>query len=287
MSAAPDRHRVRLQDSPPTPACLPQEVFKERVGYTHLYEVLASQGQPSRHLLKELMNMVRCVCVCARVCACACVDACVCGGWAPVPPSCTSHCRPLQAVEGEHTSVGILGISNVQPLLLLVQWLPELQSPELQIFTADWLRRLCGLNRQTRAVCVNAAMAMRILDTLGHHARLHRTCAESLVSLLGVLGSQSLSGAELLRLLRLLRTGDARQPHPYVAPVLRTILGMVRKQGLESAMQYFDLWPSMAGIAVPTIQRWPGSAFSFLAWLSLDQEQQGPDKGDKRKQLYR
>nr|XP_023698354.1 neurobeachin-like protein 1 isoform X3 [Paramormyrops kingsleyae] len=224
-----------------------KEVFKERIGYTHLYEVLVSQGQPSRHLLKELMNM---------------------------------------AVEGEHTSVGILGISNVQPLLLLVQWLPELQSPELQIFTADWLRRLCGLNRQTRAVCVNAAMAMHILDTLGHHARLHRACAESLVSLLGVLGSQSLSRAELLRLLRLLRTGDARQPHPYVAPVLRTILGMVRKQGLESAMQYFDLSPSMAGIAVPTIQRWPGSAFSFLAWLSLDQDQQGPDKGDKRKQLY-
>lgn len=36
-----------------------QEVFKERIGYTHLYEVLVSLGQPSRHLLKELMNMVR------------------------------------------------------------------------------------------------------------------------------------------------------------------------------------------------------------------------------------
>lgn len=36
-----------------------QEVFKERIGYTHLFEVLVSLGQPSRHLLKELMNMVR------------------------------------------------------------------------------------------------------------------------------------------------------------------------------------------------------------------------------------
>lgn len=35
-----------------------QEVFKERIGYNHLYEVLISLGQPSRHLLKELMNMV-------------------------------------------------------------------------------------------------------------------------------------------------------------------------------------------------------------------------------------
>ena len=36
-----------------------QEVFKERIGYNHLYEVLISLGQPSRHLLNELMNMVR------------------------------------------------------------------------------------------------------------------------------------------------------------------------------------------------------------------------------------
>ncbi|XP_062302263.1 neurobeachin-like protein 1 isoform X3 [Osmerus eperlanus] len=225
-----------------------KEVFKERIGYTHLYEVLVSLGQPSRHLLKELMNM---------------------------------------AVEGEHTSVGILGISNVEPLLLLIQWLPEMDSAELQVFTSDWLRRLCCINRQTRATCVNAAMAVRVLATLEHHGRLHRACAESLVGLLGALGSQSLGGGELLQLLRLLRPQEAGQAHPYVGPVLRAILGMVRKQGLESAMQYFDLSPSMAGVAVPTILRWPGYAFSFLAWLSLDQDQQGPPgKGDKRKQLY-
>ncbi|XP_029923229.1 neurobeachin-like protein 1 isoform X1 [Myripristis murdjan] len=225
-----------------------KEVFKERIGYNHLYEVLISLGQPSKHLLKELMNM---------------------------------------AVEGEHTSVGLLGISNVEPLLLLVQWLPELDSSELQLFTADWLRRLCCLNRQTRATCVNAAMAMRVLAALERHQRLHRTCAESMLGLLGSLGSQSLSAGELLGLLRLLRPPEAGHAHPYVGPTLRALLAMVRKQGLESAMQYFDLSPSMAGIAVPTVQRWPGSAFSFLAWLSLDQDQQGPpSKGDKRKQLY-
>uniref|UniRef100_A0A4W5JWV2 Neurobeachin-like protein 2 n=1 Tax=Hucho hucho TaxID=62062 RepID=A0A4W5JWV2_9TELE len=192
-----------------------------------------------------------------------------------------------RAVEGEHSSVGILGISNVEPLLLLIQWLPEMDSAELQVFTADWLRRLCCINRQTRATCVNAAMAVRLLATLGHHARLHRACAESLVGLLGSLGSQSLSGSELLQLLRLLRPLEPGQAHPYVGPVLRAVLGMVRKQGLESAMQYFDLSPSMAGIAVPMVMRWPGPAFSFLAWLSLDQDQQGlPGKGDKRKQLY-
>uniref|UniRef100_A0A8C2BB23 Neurobeachin-like protein 2 n=1 Tax=Cyprinus carpio TaxID=7962 RepID=A0A8C2BB23_CYPCA len=225
-----------------------KEVFKERIGYTHLYEVLVSLGQPSRHLLKELMNM---------------------------------------AVEGEHSSVGLLGISNVEPLLLLIQWLPELDSAELQIFTADWLRRICGLNRHTRATCVNSCMTARVLSALERHERLHRACAESLVGLLGSLGSQSLSSSELQNLLRLLRQDEPGGAHPYVGPVLRALLGMVRKQGLESAMQYFDLSPPMAGIAVPTILRWPGFAFSFFAWLSLDQDQLGPpSKGEKRKQLY-
>uniref|UniRef100_A0A8D3C9N3 Neurobeachin-like protein 2 n=1 Tax=Scophthalmus maximus TaxID=52904 RepID=A0A8D3C9N3_SCOMX len=224
-----------------------KEVFKERIGYNHLYEVLISLGQPSRHLLKELMNM---------------------------------------AVEGEHTSVGLLGISNVEPLLLLVQWLPELDSSELQLFAADWLRRLSCLNRQTRATCVNATMVMRALAALERHQRLHRACAESLLGLVGSLGSQSLSARELLGLLRLLRPPESSQAHPYVGPALRALLAVVRKQGLESAMQYFDLSPSMAGIVAPTVQRWPGSAFSFLAWLSLDQDQLGPTSKDKRKQLY-
>uniref|UniRef100_A0A3B4CCN7 Neurobeachin-like protein 2 n=1 Tax=Pygocentrus nattereri TaxID=42514 RepID=A0A3B4CCN7_PYGNA len=225
-----------------------KEVFKERIGYTHLYEVLVSLGQPSRHLLKELMNM---------------------------------------AVEGEHSSVGLLGISNVDPLLLLIQWLPELDSSELQIFTADWLRRICGLNRCTRATCVNARMSMRLLSTLEKHTRLHRACGESLVALLGSLGGQSLSGSELHQLLSFLRQDDPSRPHPYVGPVLRSLLAMLRKHGLESAMQYFDLTPPMAGIAVPKVSRWPGFAFSFLAWLSLDQDQLGPpSKGEKRKQLY-
>ncbi|XP_041835153.1 neurobeachin-like protein 1 isoform X2 [Melanotaenia boesemani] len=224
-----------------------KEVFKERIGYNHLYEVMITLGQPSRHLLKELMNM---------------------------------------AVEGEHTSVGLLGISNVEPLLLLVQWLPELDSPELQLFTADWLRRLCCLNRQTRATCVNATMVMRALAALERHERLNRACAESLFGLVGSLGSQSLSSKELLGLLRLLRPTESNHAHPYVGPALRALLIMVRKQGLECAMQYFDLSPSMAGIVVPVVQRWPGSAFSFLAWLSLDQDQLGPISKDKRKQLY-
>lgn len=37
----------------------PQEVFKERIGYSQLFDVLKSQGQPTKRLLQELMNMVK------------------------------------------------------------------------------------------------------------------------------------------------------------------------------------------------------------------------------------
>uniref|UniRef100_A0A2K6LW53 Neurobeachin like 1 n=1 Tax=Rhinopithecus bieti TaxID=61621 RepID=A0A2K6LW53_RHIBE len=227
-----------------------KEVFKERIGYTHMFEVLKSLGQPPLELLKELMNM---------------------------------------AVEGDHTSVGILGISNVQPLLLLIQWLPELQSHDLQIFISDWLKRICCINRQSRTTCVNANMGIRIIETLDSHSSLHQTCAENLIAIHGSLGSQSVSSEEIRRLLRLLRVDESESVHPYVTPVTRAILTMARKLSLESALQYFDLSHSMAGISVPLIQKWPGSAFSFSAWFCLDQDQLTlgiANKGGKRKQLY-
>uniref|UniRef100_A0A452VAA3 Neurobeachin like 1 n=1 Tax=Ursus maritimus TaxID=29073 RepID=A0A452VAA3_URSMA len=227
-----------------------KEVFKERIGYTHMFEVLKSLGQPPLELLKELMNM---------------------------------------AVEGDHTSVGILGISNVHPLLLLIQWLPELESQDLQIFISDWLKRICCINRQSRTTCVNANMGIHIIETLDSHSSLHRTCAENLIALHGSLGSQSVSSEEIRRLLRLLRVDESEYIHPYTTPVTRAILTMARKQSLESALQYFNLSHSMAGISVPSILKWPGSAFSFNAWFCLDQDQWtlgSANKGGKRKQLY-
>lgn len=196
----------------------------------------------------------------------------------------------FQAVEGDHMAVGILGISNVQPLLLLIQWLPELESHDLQIFISNWLRRICCINRQSRATCVNANMVIRIIETLNSHSALHCTCAENLIALLGSLGSQSMGSEELLQLIRLLRTDEPKRAHPYVVPVMRAILAMARKQGMASALQYFNLYHSMAGIAVPSIHKWPGSAFSFNAWLCLDQDRVDPSttsKSGKRKQLYR
>lgn len=133
-------------------------------------------------------------------------------------------------------------------------------------------------------------MGIRIIETLDSHSSLHRTCAENLIALHGSLGSQSVSSEEIRQLLRLLRVDKPEYIHPYITPVTRAILTMARKQSLESALQYFNLSHSMAGISVPSIQKWPGSAFSFNAWFCLDQDQLtlgSANKGGKRKQLYR
>uniref|UniRef100_A0A671PMP1 Neurobeachin-like protein 2 n=1 Tax=Sinocyclocheilus anshuiensis TaxID=1608454 RepID=A0A671PMP1_9TELE len=207
-----------------------KEVFKERIGYSQLFDVLKSQGQPTKRLLQELMNM---------------------------------------AVEGEHSLAMQLGISNEQPLLLLLQWLPDLGSRSLQLLVSQWLAAVCRGTLSCRTVAVEADLVGALLEVLSEPpVRLDRQCADALLGLLQDLGSLSLRPCELKSLLKLLWTEPGAPPHPYCGRVVRVISAMAaRGEGGCSALQYFDLMPPMAGIMVPAIQRWSGSAFAFHAWL--------------------
>uniref|UniRef100_A0A8C2F2I8 Neurobeachin-like protein 2 n=1 Tax=Cyprinus carpio TaxID=7962 RepID=A0A8C2F2I8_CYPCA len=244
-----------------------QEVFKERIGYSQLFDVLKSQGQPTKRLLQELMNM---------------------------------------AVEGEHSQAMQLGISNEQTLLLLLQWLPDLGSRSLQLLVSQWLAAVCRGTLSCRTVAVEAGLVGALLEVLSEAPeRLDRQCSDALLGLLQDLGSLSLRPCELKSLLKLLRTEPGAPPHPYCGRVVRVLSAMAaRREGGCSALQYFDLTPPMAGIMVPAIQRWPGSAFAFHAWLCLNTDFPPPQhhyseshltnpdnmvrmaKGPRRKQLY-
>ncbi|XP_039582492.1 neurobeachin-like protein 2 isoform X2 [Passer montanus] len=224
-----------------------KEVFKERIGYAHLYEVLRSQGQPTQRLLQELLNM---------------------------------------AVEGDHSSFPARPIRNEQPLLILLSWLPVLECRDLQVFLSAWLRRLCEASLPSRLTCVKAGMVGSLLGALATEPALPSACSQNLLELLRSLGSLSIRPGELRQLLRLLRRERGRGPHPYVAPVIRALSGMARGEGPPRALQSFDLSPGMAGIMVPTIQKWPGGAFAFHAWLCLSEEEPEPPARPKRRQLY-
>ncbi|XP_076009798.1 neurobeachin-like protein 2 isoform X2 [Genypterus blacodes] len=251
-----------------------KEVFKERIGYSQLFDVLKSQGHPTKRLLQELMNM---------------------------------------AVEGEHAHAHHLGISNDQPLLLLLEWLPDLSGHrDLQLVVAKWLANVCGGSLSCRTVAVEAGMMEALLRILSQPQNLDRQCADSLLDLLKDLGSLSLRPDELKSLLRLLRvdqdgdSGVGKRIHPYCIRIVRVLSTMAAREGQDSALQYFDLSPPMAGIMVPTIQRWTGSSFAFHAWFCLNKEfpscppdffsahkpssnsvaQHDIGKGSRRKQLY-
>ncbi|XP_075884079.1 neurobeachin-like protein 2 isoform X3 [Nelusetta ayraudi] len=242
-----------------------KEVFKERIGYSQLFDVLKSQGQPTKRLLQELMNM---------------------------------------AVEGEHVHAHHLGISNEQPLLLLLQWLPDLWAQRgMQLLVAQWLAAVCGGSLACRTVAVEAGMVGALLQVLSQPQSLDRQCADALLGLLQDLTSLCLRPDELKSLLRLLRVDQegAGKAHPYCARVIRVLSATAARLGQDSALQYFDLTHPLAGIMVPTVQRWPGSGFAFHAWLCLNVEfgnnrkphpasgagaQHDMSKGPRRKQLY-
>ncbi|XP_044063309.1 neurobeachin-like protein 2 isoform X4 [Siniperca chuatsi] len=245
-----------------------KEVFKERIGYSQLFDVLKSQGQPPKRLLQELMNM---------------------------------------AVEGEHAHAHHLGINNDQPLLLLLQWLPDLSGQrDLQLLVAQWLATVCGGSLSCRTVAVEAGMVGALLQVLSQPQNLDRQCADALLGLLQDLGSLCLRPEELKSLLRLLRVDQDNGAvvgavHPYCTRIIRVLSAMAAREGQDSALQYFDLTPPMAGIMVPTVQRWPGSGFAFHAWFCLNMEfsnnrkppansgtgaQHEMGKGPRRKQLY-
>lgn len=184
----------------------------------------------------------------------------------------------LQAVEGEHAHAHHLGISNDQPLLLLLQWLPDLSGQrELQLLVAQWLATVCNGSLSCRTVAVEAGMVGALLQVLSQPQSLDRQCADALLGLLQHLGSLCLKPQELKSLLRLLRVDQDSgvvpwRVHPYCTRVIRVLSAMAAREGQHSALQYFDLTPPMAGIMVPTVQRWPGSGFAFHAWLCLNME---------------
>ncbi|XP_046540324.1 neurobeachin-like protein 2 isoform X4 [Equus quagga] len=234
-----------------------KEVFKERIGYPHLHEVLQSHGPPTHRLLQELLNM---------------------------------------AVEGDHSICPPPPIRNEQPVLMLMQWLPALPTAELRLFLAQRLWWLCDSCPASRATCVQAGLVGCLLETLSTGVALGARCQEQLLALLQALGRVSLRPLELRHLLRPAPgldsgpNGAEAENARHAGAIIRALSGMARHHGPARALRYFDLTPSMAGIMVPPVQRWPGPGFTFHAWLCLHPTAiapaPAPTRPPQRKQLY-
>lgn len=176
-----------------------------------------------------------------------------------------------------------------------MQWLPALPSGELQLFLAQRLRWLCDSCAASRAACVRAGLVGSLLETLNVGSALGPQCQEQLLALLQALGRVSLRPLELRRLLRPPPGLDSDRAEAerarHAGAVIRALSGMARHQEPARSLHYFDLTPSMAGIMVPPVQRWPGPGFTFHAWLCLHPTDPAPVPAParplQRKQLYR
>lgn len=200
-------------------------------------------------------------------------------------------------MEGDHSGCPPPPIVNEQPVLLLMQWLPALPTAELRLFLAQRLWWLCDSCPASRGTCVQAGLVGHLLETLSAGVALGAHCQEQLWALLQALGRVSLRPLELRCLLRpppaldsgpgATEAGKAR----HAGAIIRALSGMARRQGPARALHYFDLTPSMAGIMVPPVQRWPGPGFTFHAWLCLHPvavpPAPSPSRPLQRKQLYR
>ncbi|XP_069107826.1 neurobeachin-like protein 1 isoform X1 [Argopecten irradians] len=208
-----------------------KERFHLRVGYTKFVEALKSLGQPSIELLKAVLNLV---------------------------------------VEDEFDNDKVLSVHNTQAAIMLLCWLPDIQSHDLQIWLSESLSMLCGRGHNNKMNCCNDGMISAILTVLGRERQINQKAVGHLISLLESLGTQSITATELKQLIGLLRLDDESKQNTYCSRLMHAISTMARREGKEGALHFFNLQDTADCITLPSFRKWPGPGFSFLTWLCLD-----------------
>ncbi|XP_078323505.1 neurobeachin-like protein 1 isoform X4 [Crassostrea virginica] len=225
-----------------------KERFALRVGYGKFVEALKSLGQPSMALLKGVLNLV---------------------------------------VEEEFCEGKNHVIRNVQSALMLLCWLPDIQSKELQIWLAD---HLCALSaqKQNKMNCCNEGMISAIIRVLGRQKQIDPKAVGLLINLLETLGTHSISAIELKQLMGHLKLDEEENQNPNFSRLMRALCTMARREGKEGAHFFLSLMEENEMMSMPGIRKWPGGAFSFHSWICLNSRSSPPGAVEHvyRRQLY-
>ncbi|XP_061165431.1 neurobeachin-like protein 1 isoform X2 [Saccostrea echinata] len=225
-----------------------KERFALRVGYWKFVEALKSLGQPSMSLLKGVLNLV--------------VEEEFCEG--------KSHM-----------------IRNVQSALMLLCWLPDIQSKELQIWLAD---HLCALSsqKQNKMNCCNEGMISAIIKVLGRQKQIDPKAVALLINLLETLGTHSITAIELKQLIGHLKLDEEENQNPNFSRLMRALCTMARHDGKEGAHYFLTLMEESEMISMPGIRKWPGNSFAFHTWVCLNSHSSpaGSTEQVYRRQLY-
>ncbi|KAK3582874.1 hypothetical protein CHS0354_012486 [Potamilus streckersoni] len=226
-----------------------KERFKVHVGYERLVESLKCIGQPSVELLKSVLNLV------------------------------------LEGTYDEkhesHT------VHNTQAAMMLIQWLPDIQSHDLQIWLSENLRSLCTYGHNNKMNCCKDGLISAILTVLGRERQINSKAVGNLIGLLEGLGTHSITATDLKQLISLLKLNEEENQNAYSTRLMRAISTMARREGKEGALRFFNLQEPTDGISLPGIRKWPGSCLSFHTWLCLDTDVDSRVHNLQPNQLYR
>ncbi|XP_052080874.1 neurobeachin-like protein 1 isoform X2 [Mytilus californianus] len=210
-----------------------KERFHLRVGYVKFVEALKSLGQPSIDLLKAVLNLV---------------------------------------VETEFDGTKHLVVHNTQAAIMLLHWLPDIQSHDLQMWLSESLGTLCA-KTYNKMNCCRDGMISAIQQVLERSKQINTKAVGYLIGLLECLGTKSITATELKKLISLLRLDEEENQNPYCSRLMRAMSTMARREGNEGALHFLSLQEHNDCVSLPAgIKKWPGVAFSFHAWLCLDTE---------------
>lgn len=78
-----------------------------------------------------------------------------------------------QIVEGHFEDGKVNALRNAHAAVMLVQWLPDIESHDLQTWLALSLVQLARGGKYNQIICCDAGMLKAILDTCSQHHKLH------------------------------------------------------------------------------------------------------------------
>ncbi|ESO94157.1 hypothetical protein LOTGIDRAFT_232423 [Lottia gigantea] len=206
---------------------------KSGVDYIKFLEALKSLGEPSQELLCSLLNLV---------------------------------------VEDCYVEKDKFIVHNTQVGVILLQWLPDIHSHDLQIWLSNELKCLCGWGHRNRMSCCTNGMVGTILSVLKRRKQIVHKAVRNLIKLLESLGTYSIQSDEIKQLISLLRLDDEGLQMPYCTRIMRAISTMARRDGKDGALHFFDIQHKSDGIVLPSIKKWPGPGYTFHCWVCLDTE---------------
>ncbi|CAI9726854.1 1 isoform X1 [Octopus vulgaris] len=207
--------------------------FQSNNGYTKLLESLKCLGQPSMDLLKLILNLV------------------------------------VEDVFDDHK---LQNIRNVPAAKLLLHWLPDIQSADLQVWLSKKLQLLCCHGYINLMNCCNEGLIGSILTALKREKQITYRAVYNLIHLLETMATLSISSLELKQLIGLLRIDEEDKMIPYCSRLLKAMSTMARRDGRDESLHFFCIQEPGAGISIPCIKKWPGAGFSFHSWICLDNE---------------